>query len=277
MKKTKYILGLALLSLGMILYSCQEDDQEFGEVAAPTNLTLDATVLNTSDEFPNGDGSGLVSFEANAEGAITYEYFYGDNTSEVVPSGDVEYGFKNTGTHEYVVTVVARGTGGASTSTSTTVTVFSAFEDPETQNYLTGGASKTWYVAAALPAHLGVGPSTTATPDYYAAAPFEKESVGCFYDDAITFSENGGSISFVHDNMGATFFNVDLRNILTNDSWWINNNFEFAYEEPDGTEISLSIGELHGELASINSVVLGFIDGGEFSGDIEGEDFEVGS
>ncbi|HIB37105.1 glycoside hydrolase family 16 protein [Mesonia sp.] len=213
MKKTKYILGLALLSLGMILYSCQEDDQEFGEVAAPTNLTLDATVLNTSDEFPNGDGSGLVSFEANAEGAITYEYFYGDNTSEVVPSGDVEYGFKNTGTHEYVVTVVARGTGGASTSASTTVTVFSAFEDPETQNYLTGGASKTWYVAAALPAHLGVGPSTTATPDYYAAAPFEKESVGCFYDDAIIFSENGGSISFVHDNMGATFFNVDFLSV----------------------------------------------------------------
>ena len=55
-----------------------------------------------------------------------------------------------------------------------------------------------------------------------------------------------------------TFFNVDLRNVLKNDSWWINNNFEFTYEEPDGTELSLSIGELYGELASINSIVLGF-------------------
>jgi hypothetical protein len=55
-----------------------------------------------------------------------------------------------------------------------------------------------------------------------------------------------------------TFFNIDLRNVLTNDSWWINSNFEFTYEEPDGTELSLSIGELYGELASINSIVLGF-------------------
>jgi len=57
-----------------------------------------------------------------------------------------------------------------------------------------------------------------------------------------------------------TFFNIDLRNVLKNDSWWINNNFEFTYEEPDGTEISLSIAELHGELASINSIVLGYVE-----------------
>ena len=66
-----------------------------------------------------------------------------------------------------------------------------------------------------------------------------------------------------------TFFNVDLRNILINDSWWINNNFEFTYEEPDGTEISLSIGELHGELASINSIVLGFTENHQKNSDAE--------
>ena len=70
------------------------------------------------------------------------------------------------------------------------------------------------------------------------------------------FKNNG--VSVFHKAGLRTFFNVDLRNVLTNDSWWINNNFEFTYEEPDGTELSLSIGELHGELASINSIVLGF-------------------
>ena len=70
------------------------------------------------------------------------------------------------------------------------------------------------------------------------------------------YKNNG--VSVFHKAGLRTFFNVDLRNILINDSWWINNNFEFTYEEPDGTEISLSIGELHGELASINSIVLGF-------------------
>jgi len=74
-------------------------------------------------------------------------------------------------------------------------------------------------------------------------------------------------VSVFHKAGLRTFFNVDLRNVLTNDDWWINNNFEFTYEEPDGTEISLSIGELHGELASINSIVLGFTENHQKSSD----------
>jgi len=76
-------------------------------------------------------------------------------------------------------------------------------------------------------------------------------------------------VSVFHKAGLRTFFNVDLRNVLTNDSWWINNNFEFTYEEPDGTELSLSIGELHGELASINSVVLGFTENHQKNSDAE--------
>ncbi|MDC0036084.1 hypothetical protein OAI97_01270 [Nitrosopumilus sp.] len=80
------------------------------------------------------------------------------------------------------------------------------------------------------------------------------------YDEMIDhladYKNNG--VSIFHKAGLRTFFNVDLRNVLTNDTWWINNNFEFTYEESDGTEISLSIGELHGELASINSIVSGF-------------------
>ena len=81
------------------------------------------------------------------------------------------------------------------------------------------------------------------------------------------FKNNG--VSVFHKAGLRTFFNVNLRNVLTNDSWWINNNFEFTYEEPDGTEISLSIGELYGELASINSVVLGFTENHQKNSDIE--------
>jgi hypothetical protein len=91
------------------------------------------------------------------------------------------------------------------------------------------------------------------------------------YDEMIDrlgdYKNNG--ISVFHKAGLRTFFNLDLRNVLTNDSWWINNNFEFTYEEPDGTEISLSIGELHGELASINSIVLGFTENHQKSSDAE--------
>ena len=86
--------------------------------------------------------------------------------------------------------------------------------------------------------------------------------------DGLGDYKNNG-VSVFHKTGLRTFFNVDLRNVLTNDSWWINNNFEFTYKEPDGTEISLSIGELHGELASINSVVLGFTENHQKNSDTE--------
>ncbi|MBT4550918.1 MAG: hypothetical protein HOC38_04375 [Nitrosopumilus sp.] len=81
------------------------------------------------------------------------------------------------------------------------------------------------------------------------------------------YKNNG--IQVFHKAGLRTFFNVDLRNVLKNDSWWINNNFEFTYEEPDGTELSLSIGELYGELASINSIVLGFTENHQKNSDNE--------
>ena len=91
------------------------------------------------------------------------------------------------------------------------------------------------------------------------------------YDEMIDhladYKNNG--VSIFHKAGLRTFFNVDLRNVLTNDTWWINNNFEFTYEEPDGTEISLSIGELHGELASINSIVSGFTENHQKNSDAE--------
>jgi len=91
------------------------------------------------------------------------------------------------------------------------------------------------------------------------------------YDEMIDhladYKNNG--VSIFHKAGLRTFFNVDLRNVLTNDTWWINNNFEFTYEEPDGTEISLSIGELHGELASINSIVSGFTENHQNNSDAE--------
>ena len=91
------------------------------------------------------------------------------------------------------------------------------------------------------------------------------------YDEMIDhladYKNNG--VSIFHKAGLRTFFNVDLRNVLTNDTWWINNNFEFTYEESDGTEISLSIGELHGELASINSIVSGFTENHQKNSDAE--------
>ena len=56
------------------------------------------------------------------------------------------------------------------------------------------------------------------------------------------------------------FFNVELRNALGHDDWWLNHNSEFTFREEDGTEISLSIGEQHGDLAGINAIVESFLE-----------------
>ena len=222
MLKIRYLLGILIIGFGAILYSCQEDDYEFGDVKSPQNLTLEVMVLNTSEEFPYGNGSGEVQITASADNAITYEFFYGDNTSEIVPPGDTIHQYSNTGINTYDITIVAKGTGGASTSASTSVTVFSAFDDPVVKQSLTSGGQglengKTWYVASALPAHLGVGPITSAGPDYYAAAPGEKAEVngeeGCFYDDAITFYLEDDQIYFNHENNGDTFFNASYNSL----------------------------------------------------------------
>ena len=53
-------------------------------------------------------------------------------------------------------------------------------------------------------------------------------------------------------------FNVNMRNTLVHDNWWLNENNEFTFKEPDETKINLNIGELHGELASINAIVLSY-------------------
>ncbi len=55
------------------------------------------------------------------------------------------------------------------------------------------------------------------------------------------------------------FFNVELRDALGNDNWWLNSNSEFTFKEEDGTEISLNIGEQQGDLAGINAIVNAFL------------------
>ena len=211
MKNFKYILGLMII-LGSFLQSCQDDDHDFGEVVAPSNLSLEATIVNADADNPYGDGSGQVQFMASADNAINYKFAFGDNTSTNVSNGNVMHSFTSTGVNEYIVTVIATGTGGTSSSMTTSVTVFSEFDDPETKSLLTGDDSKTWYVAAALPSHLALGPIDVKTSDWYNAAPFEKKDE-CIYDDSMTFSlDENGNILYELDNNGATFFNTNSLN-----------------------------------------------------------------
>ncbi|WP_268223834.1 family 16 glycosylhydrolase [Sinomicrobium oceani] len=211
----RYIIPIVSVLACMLLLlhsSCQDDDNSLGALIAPADLSMEARIIGVDDENEYGDGSGLVEFKVSAQHATNYKFVFSDKSSKNTSNGTYTHRFTTPGINDYVVTVLATGTGGISTSKTLTLRVFSEFDDPKTKSLLTGDGSKTWYIAKALPAHLGVGPSGTFTPDYYSAAPNEKDE--CFYDDAMTFSlENDGSIAFEHDNKGETFFNASYLSV----------------------------------------------------------------
>jgi len=204
------------------VFSCQEDDQEFGEIKVPTNVSLDFEIIGVDAENPNGDGTGFVDFEASAEDAVTYQYNFGDGTDvEVAPSGKIRHRFNKTNLNTYSVTVIASGVGGLTNSTGKNVSVFSDFNDQESKDFLSGGVgnSKKWFLAASTPGHLGVGGSTFEEfanefwfPGFFSASPFEKcndEISDCLCDDEFTFTQDADNqLTFEYDNKGQTFFNA---------------------------------------------------------------------
>lgn len=239
MKTFKKIIGLFILSFSLFT-SCQDEDQEFGALKAPTNITLNYEVLGQDADNPNGDGSGIVNFSATADDAITYIYSFGDNTDNAsAPSGNSSHRFTRTGLSSYNVTVTASGLGGVTSSKSINIEVFSAFDDIEAKSFLSGApisqdsdgldvinisspVTKVWYLDDSKTGHLGVGPSLAFDiqiygapreyyyPSFFSAAPgtFCGNDGDCFCDDELIFTLNpDGSMNYLLDNKGTTFFN----------------------------------------------------------------------
>ncbi|ULC58443.1 family 16 glycosylhydrolase [Flaviramulus sp. BrNp1-15] len=205
MKNIKYYIGI-LITLAVASTSCQDDDVSVGDIIAPTGVTITAEILGVDAANPNGDGSGLVNFTATANNEITYQFNFGDGKTGVAPSGEITHRFTNTGINKYTVVVNAVGTGGQTSSASVEVEVYSSFTDTEAENLLAGelvGDSKTWYWAADLPVHVGLGP---VEDDYgngefaYEAwwngiQPFDEEKY-CMYSGEFVFTRTDNGLTF---------------------------------------------------------------------------------
>ena len=222
--------------------SCQDEDQEFGALKAPSNITLNYEIFGQDADNPNGDGSGIVNFSATADDAITYIYSFGDNTDNAsAPSGNSSHRFTRTGLSSYNVTVTASGLGGVTSSKSINIEVFSAFDDIEAKSFLSGApisqdsdgldvinisspVTKVWYLDDSKTGHLGVGPSLAFDiqiygapreyyyPSFFSAPPgtFCGNDGDCFCDDELIFTLNpDGSMNYLLDNKGTTFFNAN--------------------------------------------------------------------
>ena len=205
MKSINYIISTLLL----ILFSCSD---ETPQVLTPSNLVVTSEISN--------DGSGKVTFQATAANASSFTFAFGDGTSEESLTGTVVKFYDMGGQNTYNVTVTANGAGGQSVSESIQIEVNvdgDSSEFAEIISLLTNDDSKTWYLSAAEPGHLGVGPAREGIdgdwwyPKWYSAQAFEKcgsPDSDCLCDDELTFSVIGDIVSYSLDNKGQTFFNA---------------------------------------------------------------------
>ncbi|MFC0603883.1 glucan endo-1,3-beta-D-glucosidase [Winogradskyella pulchriflava] len=193
MKNFKYII-YSMVALVMLVTSCQKEDQEFGDITAPSNIQIDVDIVGADAANPNGDGSGVVNFTATADNAISYQYVY-NGSSTTAPNGMATYTFATLGLNTYSITVVAYGTGGASSTTTIDVDVLSLYEPPaDLITMLTADSSRTWRIKNEGTGHFGLGPIGGIFNEYYGAAPNDKAGVG-MYDDRYIFNVDG---TFTH-------------------------------------------------------------------------------
>jgi hypothetical protein len=204
MKRNHKYIAAFILMAGITIVACKKTDYSFGKIKTPANLTVTATVQGVDAAHPAGDGSGNVTITATATDAITYKILFGNGDSVLTTSGTATYKYTTLDTNTYMISVNAVGTGGAISTTTKQVKVLYTFVIPaDIMTALTNNASLTWVSAVGTAGHFGVGPNNTFTADYYKAQPNEKPS--CAYDDEITFTKTGNSISMTVDNKGASF------------------------------------------------------------------------
>ncbi|PKG52660.1 family 16 glycosylhydrolase [Olleya sp. 1-3] len=192
----KHILKISLLlSIAIFFIACQEEDQTFGNIVAPTNIVVVPEIVGQDAANPNGDGSGLVNFTATADNALSFKYSFGSAVVNA-PSGTTDFTFSDLGVNTYTVTVVAYGTGGVSTTTTLEVEVLATYSAPaDLLNALVGDGSKTWRIKSESPGHFGLGPIGGVVPtEWYGAGPGEKSATG-MYDDRYIFNTDG---TFTH-------------------------------------------------------------------------------
>jgi hypothetical protein len=194
MKNLKYFISL--LSLILLLSSCEKDNYEFGDIVAPTNLTITPNIAGKDAEHPYGDGSGVVNIVAKADNAITYKFIY-NGVEKVVPSGYSTYNFGNTGVNKYTITVIANGKAGVSSSATIEFEVLVLYTPPsELVTMLTANSSRTWRIKAEGNNHFGLGPvGGSIITEWYGAPANAKANTG-MYDDRYTFKSDG---TFSHD------------------------------------------------------------------------------
>ncbi|MFX0556523.1 glycoside hydrolase family 16 protein [Maribacter sp. CXY002] len=114
--KLRYIYGkeindFLILLLIVIFCSCSKtlENNPIPEqtTTSPKNLTWSIQIVGSNSQNPNGNGSGLIRCEVNAENAVRYVFNFNDEEVLESANGIGEYIFTKTGLNDYLIGITA--------------------------------------------------------------------------------------------------------------------------------------------------------------------------
>lgn len=167
-----------------------------GDLTAPSDVTINTTIVGVDATHPNGDGSGDVQISITGKNVLSYKLDYDASdgiTLEPLANGKTTKKYTKVGLNTYRLTAVVYGAGATATTVTKDIQVRSDFTPAASiVSNLTGTGSKTWKVDKSIAGHFGVGPwsATSVTPEWWSAAVDEKVGCcNCFYTASFTFTK----------------------------------------------------------------------------------------
>jgi hypothetical protein len=203
MKKLIYNI-LWILSIQVLLVACKDDEAELASVPTEADAAFTFT--------PSAENDNILNFTASSS-AFLKKWDFGNGATA---QGDIVKGtFPVKGTYNVTLTVYTAGGSISHTQTVDIAETDPTLLDIPVYNFLTGGKDaaegKTWVVDKNTKGHLGVGPSAGTWPEWYSAAPGDKDGKN-LYDDEMTFTLAGFSYKqvtngtvYVNGAFGSTF------------------------------------------------------------------------
>src|SRR3954447_11956451 len=82
----------AILAVMLLFAGCKKKEYSMGDLTAPSDVTINTTIVGVDATHPNGDGSGDVQISITGKNALAYQIDYdaSDGISFVnLPNGNV--------------------------------------------------------------------------------------------------------------------------------------------------------------------------------------------
>jgi hypothetical protein len=131
--KSIFKILLCLFLCNCSFFACSSknelESEEIVQEIIPSELNFSVQVLHSDNDYPNGDGSGLIEITANAEAATRYEITFGDGNEIENSTGKANHRYTSIGTKTYTVSVIAYSSTNNSISDFKTVTMY--VKEPE--------------------------------------------------------------------------------------------------------------------------------------------------